>query len=346
MRMLAFYILNSGLLSQLESVRNTCVNSKIGAMLHIATALACVLCAFSLLKFSNDYLSGKGIDAWTILRPLVILALCANFNTFVATPLHGVVTVFTGSMQRSVNYSEAAYFTAYKKYLEDRFESLPTFQTQRGDAWADAAENSVSIVAENVLNSQFMQSESTFVSLVRQGIEWLSPKLGQAASRAGFAAGFNLSRLSGGLSLTAFGAVTPLLHFIAKLIYFCMMIYCYFYLVMLMLVGPFVFAFSILPSMHEGIKMWVARYIQTCFWVPVGQLVLYVNYVIMLEVGKLSGSFSYGTDILYFGLVVVSIMNILSIPAISGTIIESSGMGGAEDRSMGGLRSLWSLFKF
>ena len=54
----------------LETVRDTVLSGKIGALSSIAAILAAILAAASLLKLSKDYIQGQPLDIWTCCVPL------------------------------------------------------------------------------------------------------------------------------------------------------------------------------------------------------------------------------------------------------------------------------------
>lgn len=316
-------ILASDIVGALEIIRSTVVSAKIGGILHVGTALAALLCALSLLKISNDYLAGKGIDAWTVLRPLVILALCANFNTLVATPLHGIVNVFTTSMRNSVKSAEESNMKVLNQVFKKMYDNSPSIAWGKTmtDMMGDGINTSWSQEVEESSNNK-----GWFSNLCTSAMNWILKD-----------AKYRLNKVTFKASLCLFYAVSALLILLGKIAYFCIQVYCYFYLIMLMLVGPLVFAFGILDSFRNGIQMWVAKYIQTCFWIPVGQLVLWVNATIMKNMVDVIIQSGYigGAEVAMFGLAIVSLLNLFAIPSLANMIVESSGVGGAEDKASG-----------
>ena len=97
----------------LETVRDTVLSGKIGALSSIAAILAAILAAASLLKLSKDYIQGQPLDLWDIIRPIVLLTLVCLFNELVLGPVDSLVNVFTRDISEAVSVSTKEYFTQW-----------------------------------------------------------------------------------------------------------------------------------------------------------------------------------------------------------------------------------------
>lgn len=343
------YPLATDILTQLENIRRYVVYDRISSFINIATALAAILCAFSLLKVSNDYLEGRGVTMYQVLRPLLIFVVCADFTLFVANPLHAVVTVFTKQMRESVNVTEKQYIDALSEHLLQAVKTCPQFIVDSAlDESAKVAENNDKVQAylDDVVQSHtsegsWLRKASELVEGIIMSVVSMSTGVRELySSYRGGAKGV----LKLAVYLTLVELLQPILFFLAKFFYLANQVMCYFYLMVYMLIGPFVFAIGILEPFKNGIVMWIARYVQTCFWIPVGQLVMWINYKILVMMGDAMSGFSGGADFVNVAILIVSIFNILSIPSLANTIIESSGTGGAEDRVGGALKTAGSMF--
>ena len=76
----------------LETVRDTVLSGKIEALSSIASLLAAILAAGTLLKMSKDYIQGQPLDLWDLLRPIVLLTLVCLFRPLVLGPLDSLVS--------------------------------------------------------------------------------------------------------------------------------------------------------------------------------------------------------------------------------------------------------------
>ena len=104
------------------------------------------------------------------------------------------------------------------------------------------------------------------------------------------------------------------------------------YLIVLGLLGPFVFALSIIPSFKGGIAGWLARYIQISFWMPICSIIDYINFNLkdkLLDVfagNNMVEQMVFPTVFLIF-LDVATLSMLLGVPKISAWIIASDGSG-------------------
>lgn len=340
------YPVAADVLSQLENIRRVIVFGKIASFVNIATALAAILCAFALLKVSNDYLEGRGVTMYQVIRPLMIFVLCADFTTIVANPLHSVVTVFTKQMSESVNMSESQYEIALSDNLWRSIMNSPNYiaeSTLNAYDGVKDKDNTTETKMDHVIDmidSPILRKGAEFLKGMVMAVLDYSQEFRQAMAATG---GALLGGVKMILYLTFLKLVMPILFFLAKFLYLANQVMCYFYLIVYMLIGPFVFAIGILEPFKNGIVMWIARYVQTCFWIPVGQLVMWINYKLLVEMTNVTSGFSGGADFVNVCILIVSIFNIISIPTLAATIIESSGTGGAEDRVKGGVKEGISL---
>ena len=111
------------------------------------------------------------------------------------------------------------------------------------------------------------------------------------------------------------------------------------YLTILTLLGPFAFALAIIPSFSHSIASWVARYVQVAFWIPVGQLVMYINvYLVNNLMDAFGQAYQLGQQWVIVAMSIVAILNISAVPKISAYIIESTGANDAHSSSFGGIR--------
>lgn len=129
----------------------------------------------------------------------------------------------------------------------------------------------------------------------------------------------------------------------------------------LVILGPFAVAASILPAFRDSFSTWIARFVSVNLYSGIGFLVLYIaslfqNYAMQAEIVRYkellgTGEASMeklawfaGNGVLSFciviGMFVLSALSILTVPSISTWIISTSGITSATSSFTGGAMSL------
>lgn len=107
-----------------------------------------------------------------------------------------------------------------------------------------------------------------------------------------------------------------------------------FFLVVLAILGPIAFAFSIYDGFQSTLTQWLTRYISVYLWLPISDLfssVLARIQVLMLEqdVALLQDP-NYipdGSNGIYIVFLIIGIIGYFTIPTVAGWIIQSGGAG-------------------
>lgn len=108
-----------------------------------------------------------------------------------------------------------------------------------------------------------------------------------------------------------------------------------FYLVILAILGPLAFAFSIYRGLEDSITQWLSRYLHVFLWLPVanifGSLIAQIQQeMIKLDIAQLSatGQTTFGaTDAAYLVFLLMGIVGYFTVPSVTHYIIRSAGMG-------------------
>lgn len=315
---MANIVLVSGVLGTLNDMRGQIVGAKLAAMGSLAAVIGGLLCAFVLLKTAHDYIEGQGITVWTVIKPFVILLCICNFNTFVAGPIHSLCNIFTDGMCRQTSVTAGEYARQFGNYII-------------------AQSNLSTIRLTESYHDMVRQSGGEAGLAEQQEAEGIGRKIGRWFKKgldgiinAGLAfAKVGLTRVEDCLLLPFTVVVNTILIFIMKLILFGQQVYCYVYLTILTLLGPFAFAFGILPSFAQSIDNWISRYVQVAFWIPVGQLVMFINYAILGAMGDVANLYAFGSGWTLAACTFVAVLNVTAVPKISAYVIGSTGANDA-----------------
>ena len=284
----------------LETVRDTVLSGKIEALSSIASLLAAILAAGTLLKMSKDYIQGQPLDLWDLLRPIVLLTLVCLFRPLVLGPLDSHVNVFTRDAAEAVSVSTGEYVKQWGENVAKM--DVYTVQNSMQDAAKEIAE-----IAEDKsgIGRFFATAWIAIKKVVMHRFHLMSMGIG-----------------------TVVGAILFLL---VKILLFVQQILCNTYLLMNSLLGPFIMALAILPGFETGLKNWVARYIQIAMWIPIGYFVMYIN----LQIGNAfcnlaaAGQTGLAMDWFMIALQIVALVSVASVPKMAAWVIESTGANDA-----------------
>lgn len=108
-----------------------------------------------------------------------------------------------------------------------------------------------------------------------------------------------------------------------------------FYLVILAILGPLAFAFSVYRGLEDSLTQWLSRYLHVFLWLPVanifGSLIAQIQQeMIKLDISQLSatGQTTFGaTDAAYLVFLLMGIVGYFTVPSVTHYIIRSVGMG-------------------
>ena len=107
-----------------------------------------------------------------------------------------------------------------------------------------------------------------------------------------------------------------------------------FFLVVLAILGPIAFAFSVYDGFHSTLTQWLSRYISVYLWLPISDLfssVLARIQVFMLQHDlELLNDPNYipdGSDGIYIVFMIIGIIGYFTIPTVAGWVIQSGGAG-------------------
>jgi len=312
----------------LEMKKNFFMGDQSGIYL-LACSVACICAFFFLIGWYNHMMNDPWgmFDLKAIVRVVAIIAMVCNFHTLVLAPLDSIsglvtkgITASVKADPQSVQSKMSSAYSAVENALSNNTLRGQFEQMLDGSA-ASTSVDALAYDSSPVLESQ---AESTAESGSEKG--FFARVWGYIRGAAQDALGFPFKGISTVLSW--------LISCIVDLVRLCLMMISGVMLIVLGLLGPFVFALSIVPHFQGGIASWIARYIQISFWVPVCTLVDYVNIHLKdslldaFAANNLIEQMIFPTTFI-IALDVVTIALLLEVPTIASWVIESNGASGA-----------------
>lgn len=296
-----------------------------------AKALAAIFMIIFFAIKSYDMISGdKKLEIMPLLRPfglVMVIMWWGGFTKMIAFPTD-LVAVKTEEMFASEQANVNALRLTRADYMQKVANALYSFEAEtelaekESDTWAGRAWDSVT--------STIKEGMSTVVSPV---IELKN-------------------RLKIGMQLLLTQLLELLGIWILRIAVYVLFMIQILYSSILIILGPFAVAASILPSFRDSMSTWIARFISVNLYVGIGYLVMYLvalmqKYAMTVEINRYkeligedgsganlekmawfagNGILSFGTVILSF---VIGAVCMFTVPSISTWIISTSGISSA-----------------
>lgn len=341
----SYCVTGSTTINSMEYIRQNILRGELGGFCSVATVLAGIICAGMMLKYSHDYLEGHGITLWELIRPLFIFVLIINFNSFVVTPIHSICNIFTRSVERQCYVSWGDFMKTYINVTSAAmYSTMKNTVNNIADAWkhSDEEDQMWNEIEEQYGGDMFAAfRDEAFNERHPAGSIW--EQLGEGFSYVGKGLLGTLGGVIGGTFDMAGTALLSLINgvlFLAmKILLMCQQIYCYVYLIILSLIGPFAFAIGIVPAFRSTIPGWIARYIQVASWIPIGFIVLHINLEIMKFLTVFTSEYSIGGKYVVLVAGIVCVASVSAVPKIAAYIIESTGLNDAHGNVNAYMRS-------
>lgn len=296
-----------------------------------AKALAAIFMIIFFAIKSYEMMSGdKKLEVMPLLRPFglaMIILWWGAFVKMIAFPTD-LVAIKTEEMFKSeqTNVNNLRYNRA--EYMLKVANALYSFQAQTE-------------VAEKESDTWYGQAWDSVTSSVKEGISTVVTPLIELKNRMAIGLQLLLTQL---LELIAIWIlrISVYVIFIIQIIYSSILI----------ILGPFAVAASILPAFRDSFSTWVARFISVNLYTGIAYLVMYImalmqKYAMTSEIAKYkellgpdgteggmakmavfagNGILSFGTVIMAF---LVGAICMFTVPSISTWIISTSGISSA-----------------
>lgn len=279
----------------LDNVKHSIFNEHMEGMMHVSIAIAGILAGLTILKNYNGFVKGDGLDAFLILKPVMLLILIANFHTLVMTPLDSLVSIFIRGVTETCSVTNEEYLMTWKENMETM-------------AMTDITKN-IEAYHESIAEFESDSRITRFFKTIWEGLKRSVMSM------------MNLTSLKTG------ALIGGLLYIMAKVLLFMQQVICYFYQIFIGMVGPVIFATSVWPGYEAGIKRWFARYIQLSCWIPAGFLVMMIGLEITSAFADASLAGETGLSATWFMILlhIVALVMISAVPKLATYWIESRG---------------------
>jgi hypothetical protein len=323
-------VYETGVMVFLKGLKNS-IWSHFDLFITDAQALAAIfMIIFFAIKSYEMMVGDKRMEIMPLLRPFglaMIIIWWGGFVKMVAFPTDLVATK-TEEMFISVQSDvDGLRFTRANLMLQVA-NSLYTYQAQ-----AD--------VAEKESDTWYGQAWNTVTSTVKQGIsDVISPLLELK------------NRLTVGMQLLFTQLLELLGIWVLRIAVYIIFMIQIIYSSILIILGPFSVAVSILPAFRDSFSTWVARFISVNLYSGIAYLIMYLcglmqQYALTSEISKYrelvgtsgtaadiaklavfagNGILSFGTVIIVF---VIGAICMFTVPSISTWIISTSGISSA-----------------
>ena len=283
----------------LESIRDLVLKEDLAGVMDVAGIMACIMTAGAILKVVRTYMTGTNMDPWDIFRPIVLMILVCNFNTFILTPVNSLTSIIS---RESAN----VFDMRPNKYVKQWGENMVKVGDYVHQEHQRAYEEELKAIAED------KSAIGAFFSKL-----WIGCKK------------FLKDFFSVG-TLTIAGLIGGILFLLVKALLFAQQIISNIYLMVNSLFGPFTLAMSILPGYEGGFKNWFSRYFQLAMWVPTGYMVMGLNLHISNYFVELASEGGAGLS-LEWTMIVMQVLALVSVTAVPKFVTWIAHATGSDD---------------
>lgn len=322
----------------LHTIRSEIFLGDVSFLYSMSRALACIFAAFALLHFYNSTVNTpySEFNMKSVLRILMVIFCVCNFYSFVLLPFDGLMHLVSKGLVAYVSQDSSSLdskvIEAYRSVEDVLAENtLAGEQEAEIDATSSVetagdsgiafdtnpiAEAQAAVDADNVNAGNFWERAADRMKSIASGV-----------------LGFRI-RNDGNL-------LSWFISILIKIVRYVMVGVSGVYCIVLGLLGPFVFAFSLLPSFEGGVGQWFARYIQISFWVPMTAFVDFINFklrdgvLMAFDRSDLMGQLVFPTYHLIV-LDLITLCMLFAIPSVCSWLIQSSGASEVNSSMMEG----------
>lgn len=322
-------IYEEGVMHFLKGMKDT-VWSHFGEFIADAQALAAIFTLiFFAIKSYEMMVGDKKLEIMPLLRPFGLV----------------MVIVWWGTFTRVLAYPTDVVAAKTESLFDDGQVAVNNLRMERAKLMLDVANQLMKIQAETEVAKQ---EADTWV-----GQAWNSVT---SSVKEGFSSVWNSiveirNRMQISLQLLATSLLETLAVWLLRICVYVIFIIQVIYSTVLIILGPFSVAASILPPFRDSFGTWIARFVSVNLYSGIAYLVMHVaslfqQYAMEAEITRYqqlledsSGgtleklSWFAGNGVLSFGIVIVTFvigaLTMLTVPSISTWIISTSGVSSA-----------------
>lgn len=243
------------------------------------------------------------IDVFPLLRPFAILLCITFFPTIVIGTINSILSpVVTGT----------------NSLLSDQTFSLEEYQKQKDLLEYEA-------LKRNPETAYLVDSKIFDQMIDDMGISDVGTMAGMYIERAMYNMQRSIQNFFRAMLECIFMAVSLMIDVLRT-----------FFLIVLTILGPLVFALSSYDGFQNNILQWLSRYIYVYLWLPVSDIfssILAQIQILMLknditEMENNPGFDPSVSNIIYIVFMIIGIIGYFSIPIVSGWIVQAGSMSG------------------
>ena len=288
----------------LQNIKMSIFTGDHSGVYSLACAIACIAAMISLLWWYNKMLNDPygRLDVRSIIRTGIILFLTCNFYSFVLVPFDSLTHWVTKAITASVDKDKAGLFGKINDALAE------SERNNREQSLTGQLEEEMNGSLSSASDDSGATGETSFV------LESLTEDKVDKREKPNW-----FKRTWESIKMAAR----------VKIVQWILLALSSVYLIVLGFIGPFVFAFSLIPGFGNNISIWIARYIQISFWVPMAAIVDFVNFhvkdALIAEFWRAGFGARMAFPIHMILIDAVLLLCLLAIPTLSAWIINSSG---------------------
>lgn len=256
------------------------------------------------IRVGKHLAAAEAVDVFPLLRPFGIGLVILLYPSFVAL-LNGVLSPTVDGTSAMVTNANGAIATLLQQKEED-LKNTPAYQLYNGVDGSDSEalweqySGNVGVDAVSQLTSFFgFQLSKAFFNLKNMIKIWLSE-------------------------------ILQLLYEAAAL---CINTIRTFQLIVLAILGPIVLGLSVFDMFRTSLNAWLARYVRVFLWLPVanifGALLATIQMqMIQLDIQQIQesgGTYFSQNDVGYLIFLIIGIIGYLTVPSVSGYIVQAAG---------------------
>ena len=288
---------------RLDRIKDLCI-SDVGDMESVGMLL-CGL--FALFYVGNmvwqSWCKGESINVYALFRPFAIGLIIINFTTFVQ-----VLDEVCGWMNKPAKALVEQAADKKKGYMEKNVRKCFDAMIE-DDAQKDTPkEESVKTNVKNEFDTQN---------------DFFLDKSDESSSSLPF-----VGEIEAAFKLSIMNMILGLLSIVALVIGIGVLSIAFVSKLVLIYVGPFAFAMSLIPYFSNSISNWIGRYITVSLYAPCVNITCFVMMNLFLNVAESIGTKGDIGLCFYMILSLASAASFFAIPSISNYIVTSVGAGG------------------